>query len=358
MERIVSKRIIAAIVVAGSLLALSLDAAAARLTQVRMSVDEEPITVALADSMGFFAREGIEIVPVDLEKLTGQDYLMQEALMKGRLDASYHWFNHTIYGAKHGFPIQAVMVFNDAPGMTVLVANRVKDQVHGPADFKGRNVAEGAGYGTKSVITHFLASRAGLQPDSYTSVMLAKEGRTEAVIQGLKEGTVDVTTFEEPVVSKLMATHMVTPLLELTNRTSTEKALGAWFPAQSLMMSPQYIQAHPETVQHLVNAFVRTMRFINSHSVDEIVAKLPPGYFKGEDREAEIQQIRNTFSTFAKGNYAFSQAAVDMTVQMNLASGFDGSEEGQWRAGGDKSKVVPSRLYTNRFVETAMKAIP
>ena len=346
----------AALLVALSI-AAPVTALAAKLTPVRMSVDEEPIAVALAQSLGFFAKEGIEIVPVDLEKLTGEDYLMQQALMDGKLDASYHWFNHVIYGAKHGYPVQAVMVFNDAPGMKVLVASRVKDQIHGVADFKGRNVAEGAGYGTKSVVNHFMAAKAGLPPDAYTSVMLAKEGRTEAVIQGLKEGKVDVMTFEEPVLSALMATNMVTPLIDLMSRQSTEKALGAWFPAQTLMLSPAYIKAHPQTVQHLVNAFVRSMRFINSHSVDEVVANLPSDYFKGKDRGAEIKLIRDTISTQAKGNYAFEPAAVKMVVEMNNASAFDKSDEGQWRAGGDKAKVDMSKLYTNRFVEVAMKAI-
>ena len=343
---------------AAGLLGLACNALAAPLTQVRMSVDEEPIAVALAQSLGYFRSEDIDFVPVDLEKLTGEDYLMQEALVKGRLDASYHWFNHVIYGAKHGFPVKAVMVFNDAPGMTVLVAKRVKDQIHGVPDFKGRQVAEGAGYGTKSVVNHFMARKAGLPPDAWTSVMLAKEGRTEAVIQGLKENKVDVMMFEEPVVSSLKATGMVTPLLDLNSRATTEQQLGAWFPAQSLIMSPGYIEKHPATVQHLVNAFVKTMRFINSHSVDEIVAKLPADYFKGKDRDAEIQLIRNTISTQAKGNYAFTPAAVHMVVDMNLSSGFDKSGEGQWRAGGDKSKVVADQLYTNRFVDTAMKAIP
>ena len=75
---------------------------------------------------------------------------MRGSAGQGAIDAAYHWFNHVIYGAKHGFPVKAVMVFNDAPGMTVLVANRVKDQVRGVPDFKGRNIAEGAGYGTKA----------------------------------------------------------------------------------------------------------------------------------------------------------------------------------------------------------------
>jgi NitT/TauT family transport system substrate-binding protein len=141
------------------------------------------------------------------------------------------------------------------------------------------------------------------------------------------------------------------------DRASTEKMLGAWFPAQTLMLSPNYIKAHPQTVQHLVNAFVRSMRFINSHSVDEIVAKLPPDYFKGKDRDAEIKLIRDTISTQAKGNYAFTPAAVNMVAEMNNKAAFDKSDEGQWRAGGDKSKVVTSKLYTNHFVDNAMKAI-
>ena len=260
-------------------------------------------------------------------------------------------------GARHGFPIKAVMMFNDAPGMTVLVANRVKDQVRSVADFKGRNVAEGAGYGTKSVITHYLATKAGLPANSYHSVMLEKKGRTEAVIAGLREGKVDVMTFEEPVVSALIATGMVSPLLDMNSRATTERVLGAPFPAQSLLVSPHFIASHPDTVQHLVNAFVRSMRFINSHSVDEIVARLPADYFKDKDRDAQIKLIRDTVSTQAQGDYSFPPAAVQMVAQMNLASKFDASQEGRWRAGGS-AKIDPSDLYSNRFVDAAMKAIP
>ena len=345
-------------IIAAGLCGLAFSTLAAPLTKVRMSVDEEPIAVALAQSLGYFKSEGIEFVPVDLEKLTGEDYLMQEALVKGRLDASYHWFNHVIYGAKHGFPVKAVMVFNDAPGMTVLVANRVKDQIHGMADFKGRNVAEGAGYGTKSVVNHFMAHKAGVPDGAWTSVALVKEGRQQTVIKLLKANQVDVMMFEEPVVGALKATGLATPLLDLNSRATTEKQLGAWFPAQSLMLAPSYIEKNPETVQHLVNAFVKTMRFINSHSVDEIVAKLPADYFKGKDRKAEIQLLRDTYSTQAKGTFSFTPAVVQMVLDMNNGSAFDKSDEGQWRAGGDKSKAVAVQLYDNRFVDAAMKAIP
>ena len=356
-KRVASNLIAAALLAVGAVLAMPPLWAAGKLTQVRMCIDEDPITIRLARSLRYLEQEGIDIVPVDLEKIAGEDYLMQEPLMKGQIDACYHWFNHAIFGARHGFPIKAVMVFNDAPGMTVMVANRVKGEVRSVSDFKGRRIAEGAGYGTKSVITNYLAVKAGLPAHSYTPVMLGKEGRREAVIQGLKDGTVDVMTFQEPVASALMDTKMVSLLCDLNSGQSTAKMLGAAFPAQTLLMSPQYIEAHPDTVQHLVNAFVRTMRFINTRSAEEIAANLPPDYFTGKDRAAEVKLIRDTLPTFARGDYSFSPAAVKLVVEINLTSDFDKSVEGQWRATGDKSKVRPAELYTNRFVNKAMKDI-
>jgi NitT/TauT family transport system substrate-binding protein len=357
MKKPIAGSLLAAVILALGASLLSAASVAAKLTQVKMSIDEDPIVLRLAGSLGYLAREGIEIIPVDLERLAGEDYLMQEPLMKGQLDASYHWFNHAIFGARHGFPVKAVMVFNDAPGMTVMVANRVKDEVRGVADFKGRRIAEGAGYGTKAVITNYLTGKAGLPPHSYTPVMLGKEGRQEAVIQGLKDGTVDVMTFQEPVTSALLGTNMVTTLYDLNSKEGTTRVLGAAFPAQCLLVAPGYIRAHPDTVQHLVNALVRTMRFINSHSAEEIAAKLPPEYFGGKNREAEVKLLRDTLPTLARGDYAFSSEAVHLAADINLTSAFDASVEGQWRATGDKSRVREGDLYTNRFVDKAMRDI-
>jgi NitT/TauT family transport system substrate-binding protein len=333
-------------------------AAAQAFTPVRMSVDEDPIVIRLAESLGYFKMEGLQIVRVDLEKIAGQDYLMQEPLVKGQIDASYHWFNHTIFGARHGFPIKAVMVFNDAPGMTVMVANRVKDRVHSAADFKGRNVAEGAGYGTKAVITGYLAQRAGLARHAYMSVMVASEGRQQAVLDGLKQGQVDVMTFQEPLTSALRQSGMVTTLYDLNSPESTTKVLGAPFPAQSLLVSPAYLEAHRDTVQHLVNALVRAMRYVNSHDADQIAAQLPADYFKSKYRQAAIQYIRDTLPSYANGDYSFSPAAVKLVVDAVLSSDFDQSQEGQWRAKGDNSRVQVGHLYTNRFVDEAMRALP
>ncbi|TMA18944.1 MAG: hypothetical protein E6J84_05085, partial [Deltaproteobacteria bacterium] len=323
--------------------------------KVRMSIDEDPIVVRLAESLGYFEQEGIELQRVDVEKITGEDYLMQEPLAKGQIDAAYCWFNHAIYGARHGFPVQAVMLFNDAPGMKVLVADRAKGRVASAADFTGRNVAAGAGYGMKSVLTRYLASKAGA--GAYASVMMGKAGREEAVVKGLKEGTVDVMTFQEPITSSLLATGLATTLYDLDSGESTARALGARFPAQALLMSPETIAKRPEVVQRLVNALVRAMRFVNSHSAEEIAARLPADYFAGKDRRAELELIRAALPTYTRGDYSISPEEAQLAVDVNLSAVFDESDEGRWRGSGDVSRVRAADLYTSRFVSRAMNAI-
>lgn len=332
--------------------------AADGLTRIRMTIDEHPIVPQLAASLGYLEDEGIEIVPVDIASLSRHDFLLQQPLIDGRIDASYHWFNHAVFGARHNLPIRAIMLFNDAPGMTVLVANRLKDEIASAADFKARNVAEGAGYGTKSLITGYLTSKAGLPPRSYTPVMMESAGRQGAVLTGLVDGRVDVMTFQEPVTSALLATGLVSTLYDLNRRETTVQALGAEWPAQSLLMAPAFIDEHPDTVQRLVNALVRTMRFVNSHDAEEIAAKLPPEYFAGKDREAEIALIRNTLLSYARSDYSFSPAGVRLVVDAIQSSTFDASESGVWRATAENRRIDVDALYTNRFVKRAMHAIP
>ena len=206
--------------------------AADNLTKVRMSFDDDMVVTRLADSLGYFKQEGIEIVPVDILTLVKEDYLIQEPLAKGQVDAVEHWFNHTIFGARHGFPIQAVMMLDDAPAMKIIVANRVKDQIHSAADFKGRVIAEGAGYATKAVITGYMAHQAGLPRKSYTSINHPTEGRLKLVLADLKADKLDVMNFQEPITSGILDTGLATTLFDLTTRAGTKKALGTAFPAQ------------------------------------------------------------------------------------------------------------------------------
>lgn len=324
-------------------------------TKIRLSANE-PLIPQLAIGLGAFAAEGIDLEIVRVEDIAKADYLMQEPLVEGRLDASYHWFQHVVFGARHNLPLKAVLMANDTPNMKIFVANRLKDQVRSAADFKGRNVAEGHGYATKSLVTRYLAHHAGLPDHAYQPVLAETEGRREAVLKGLAENRVDILSFMEPMTSVIADTGQVTTLYDLTTRAGTVRAFSAPWPSHSLFLSAAYIEKNPATVQRLVNAFVRALRYFNSHTPEEIVAKLPAAYFGRMDRAAALDRIRKTQPGYAQGDYSFSPAGVKLVTDAILWSDFDDSEEGRFRATGD-AKFRPEDLYDNRFVEKAMKEI-
>ena len=329
--------------------------AAAAPTTVRLSAIDRLLT-DLGTSLGYFEREGLVIEIVKVETISHEDYLMQEPLVNGKLDASYHWFHHVVFGNRHNLPLKAVLKVCDSPGMKVLVANRVKDQVKGGADFKGRNIAEGAGYATKSMLMNLLARQGGVADTSYTPVNKEVEGRLENILKGLKDGRVDVMAFMEPMTTSLEESGQVSVLYDLTSRAGTVKAIGHEWLAQSVFVSDNFIAAHPDTVQRLVNAYVRTLRFVNAHSAEEIAAKLPAAYFAGKDRATEVTRIRKFLTNVARDDYAFSADATKFALDTLLVTKFDESDEGKFRRTGNE-KLTAGSLYTNHFVEKAMKEI-
>lgn len=329
--------------------------ASAAPTKIRMSVNE-PLITQLAVGLGAFAQEGLELEVVKVEQFAKEDYLMQEPLVQGKFDASFHWFQHVVFGARHNLPLKGVLMVADTPNMKIVVANRMKDQIRSAADFKGRNIAEGAGYATKSLVTNYLAFKAGLPRNSYHAVLPEVEGRREAVLKGIADDRVDVLSFMEPMTSAILDTKKVSVLYDLTSRAETVKAFGAPWPSHSLFLSAAFIEKNPETVQHLVNALVRALRFADSHTPEEIVAKLPASFFATSDRAAVLDRVRKTRSGYAHGDYRFPADGVKLVADAIVWSKFDSSDEGVWRATGD-TKFRYEDLYDNRFVEKAMGEI-
>jgi NitT/TauT family transport system substrate-binding protein len=313
--------------------------------------------VQLADARGDFRAEDIAVEIHDYHEFVPKDCQIYQPLNAGQLDASLHWFQHVFMGAGEGQPIVGLMLFNDAAGMSVLVANRVKDSIKGAADFKGRNVAEGVPLSTKSFVTNYLTVKAGLAPHSYTSVMREEDGRLEATVKGLQRGEVDIITCMDAQTTQYLATGQVTRLYDFTTKEAATRALGASFPAQCLLMAPSYAKAHPEVARKLVNAFTRTMRFVNSHTAAEIFAALPPSYAGKAGRDSTLARIEALMNTSARGDYAFHRADVELIRDAVFADTLIDDEEGRLRASTKKANPPLESYYDNRFVEKAMAAI-
>ncbi|MHB8813860.1 MAG: ABC transporter substrate-binding protein [Steroidobacteraceae bacterium] len=363
------------------LLALPLPLALAPLARARQSQDARAerfrirlapmpgighLVPELAHGLGYFREAGIEVEIINVMNYVDEDFYSTKLLNDGTIDAEICWFHRVIFGIGNDEPARAVFLIEDSPHLTVLVANRVRDRIHGAADFKGRTIADSAGFSTRHYLTDFILSRAGLSPRSYTAAPAEWSAKPEPLIAALQAGKVDIIASMEPMTSRLLATNLVTPLYELTSAAGTREALGDVWPARCLYLAPRYIDAHPDRVQRLVDVFARTMRFINSHTATEVVARMASGYFApdvdndswADYKRAKTEEIAKVQPSLAHGDYSIPPSAAKLVFDVILRTPFDTSPEGEYRRTAAQSgKVRPQMTYDNRFVERALKKI-
>ncbi|MBT8159707.1 MULTISPECIES: ABC transporter substrate-binding protein [Arthrobacter] len=299
----------------------------------------------VAEQLGYFKDENLAVTLLNKQEIkdleAGGD----------RLEAQVNWFQHAVFGVVNGKPQLAVMVLHDSPGITVMVSDAAKNDVRSAADFAGRRIAEGASHSAKGIVTSYLATRAGLPSGSYTPVMAAVDGRREAVTQGLQEGTVDVLTFMEPMTSYMKDTGLVSTLYDLGTRDSTVAELGAVWPAESVLVTPEFAKDHPEAVQGLVNAMARTLEYVRSSTPEQIAELLSSTYLAGKETAEAVQAIAKRWPTLSQGEYTISPESAQLIIDAIKACPFDDTVSGQTRAKVKTVDIDPSTLYTNSFVQ-------
>ena len=106
-------------------------------------------------------------------------------------------------------------------------------------------------------------------------------------------------------------------------------------------MSTDWVNAHKETVQHLANAFVKTLKWINTHSAAEIADKMPKEFMVG-DKDGWTKALEA-----GKGMYTVDgvMPAGGPETVLAVLSGFSKHLQGK--------TIDLSKTYTTEFVKAA-----
>jgi NitT/TauT family transport system substrate-binding protein len=107
-------------------------------------------------------------------------------------------------------------------------------------------------------------------------------GAGNTFIAAMQQGQIDAGMTTEPTISQMLKTGEAKILVEMRTEATTVAALGGTYPATCLYMQTEYVNAHKDTVQKLSNAFVKTLRWIHTHTAAEIAAKMPKDYQVGD----------------------------------------------------------------------------
>ena len=292
------------------------------------------LPAALADRLGYFREQGLDVQV--LSDTSGGH--AEDGLLTGSVQGVVGFYDHTIDLQAKGKFVQAVVQFSQAPGEAVVVATRQAEAIRSPADFGGHALGvTGLGSSTH-LLMQYLAAEHGVKKGDIT---VAGVGSGDAFAEALRAGRIDAGMTTEPTLSRLLKSGDARLLVDLRTPSAAAGELGGLYPAACLYMSVPWINTHRDEVQRLVNALVKSLRYIASHSAQDIAAQLPADYLAG-DRALYISTLQQSKAMFVADGVMPASGPANVLRVMRLAE----------RAVGGK-RIDLSRTYTTEFALAA-----
>ena len=291
--------------------------------------------VVVAERLGYLKDGGAIVTVMNIR----DDAPTAEMLLDGRVDAVMAYYHHNIVNRSEGRNLEAIVALGVTPGAKVLVANHARDKFKTPADLKGARIIAGGAGSSKTTVANALLLAGGHRIGDYTRI--ANESK-DKILAALKSGAADLVVAPTPDGSYYESAGVATVFADLTSVEGTRKSLGSLLPTSTVYMASERVKARPDIAQHLANAFVKTLKFINTHTPEEILAVIP-AEISGKDRAAYLQVLKEEIPMFANdGRMPVEDAAKEWQVLSEFNPKF--------------KSVKVEQTYTNAFVEEALRS--
>jgi NitT/TauT family transport system substrate-binding protein len=228
----------------------------------------------LSQRLGYFKDEGLNIEllsePAGIDATT--------SLVAGNVQGVVGFYDHTLDLQTKGKQVESVVQLAQTPGEVEIVSDKAAGSLNSPKDFSGKKLGvTGLGSST-DFLTKYLGVHDGVSTDKFTNVAV---GAGQTFISALQKGSIDGGMTTDPTVAQILDKKIGKVLVDMRTPEGSRKALGGLYPSSSLYMNTEWVNSHKDTVQKLANAFVRTLKWMSSHSAREIAAKMPSDYAQG-----------------------------------------------------------------------------
>ena len=248
----------------------------------------------LAQQLGYFKAENLDVTLID----EGSGQASEEEVVAGNVDAGSGAYVHPMVLNTLGKKIETICQFGIAPGEAEVVDASLTN-ISSVKDLAGKNLGvTDLGSGTH-VLTQAILGTAGLDPSKSQYVAVGAGNTFIAAIQQHKIAA-GMTTF--PTISRLVNTGKGKILVSLLTPAATRAALGGDYPFIGIFAKNDWVKSNKDVAQRLVNAYVKTLKFMHSHTAAEIADKMPTDYFAGDKASyvADLQSQLGIFGTDCK----------------------------------------------------------
>ncbi|MCW7945969.1 nitrate ABC transporter substrate-binding protein [Streptomyces hygroscopicus] len=246
----------------------------------------------LTQRLGYFDAEGL-----DVDLLSEPAGVQAEtALVSGQVQGAVGFYDHTLDLQTKGKHVQSVVQFSQAPGEVEIVSSKRTQDIASPKDFRGRKLGvTGLGSST-DFLTKYLAVRNGVNVGEFSPVAV---GAGPTFVSALEKGSIDGGMTTDPTVATVIQKDLGKVLVDMRTPQGSQEALGGPYPSSSLYMQTDWVESHKGTVQKLANAFVKTLKWMSSHTANEIAEKMPADYSQGNKTLYAIA-IKSTLPMFTR----------------------------------------------------------
>jgi NitT/TauT family transport system substrate-binding protein len=330
------------IVVATLALALSLAGAAHGQTpekkQITLGVGGKTalyyLPLTICERLGYFKEQGLDVTINDFRG--GAQSL--QALVGGSVDVVTGAYEHTIRMQAKGQDVRALIELGRFPGIVVALRKEKAAGYKSAADLKGMKIGVTAPGSSTNFFIWYLMSKAGLKPAdaSYIGV-----GIGPSAIAAIKKGELDALSNLDPVITKLEQDGDIKIIADSRSEEGTRAIFGGSNPAAVLYTRQDFIEKNPNTAQALVNAFYKTLKWLEKATPEQIAATVPEDYYLG-DKPLYIAAVKANKPVYSLTGL-ISQAGMKSAADMLLA--FDDELRG--------ANVDLAKTFDDRFVKKA-----
>ncbi len=269
-----------------------------------------PLTIA--ERQGYFKEFGLEMA---INDFAGGSRSLQ-ALVGGSVDAVAGAYEHTLRMQAKGQDIRAVVELLRFPSIVIGIRKDLAGKIKSAADFKGLKIGVTAPGSSTYITAVHAMTKAGLKA---TDAAFIGIGGGASGVAAMKKGEIDVISHLDPVISKLEADGDIITLIDTRTEAGTRALFGGSNPAACIYLKNDYITANPNTVQALVNAHYKALKWLEKATPDQVADAVPPEYHLG-DRSLYL-------AAFAKTREAYSRtgqsSAEGMTSVYDMLKALD-----------------------------------
>jgi NitT/TauT family transport system substrate-binding protein len=269
------------------------------------------LPVILAEAAGYFKEEGLN---VNVKIAPGQK--VYEALLAGDSD-----FIAVSYGS--------MMKINQQGKKIISVCNITKNclfhlvaqqGIQSLDDLKGKRIGVPKVGEEVTAVIRAALKREGIDPDK--EVKWVSVGIQATMIAAMKRGEIDavgaVGEWRDHLLRAVPGTHV---LIDYSKTEDLKEYLGATtYPLAHVQMTAGFTEKYPETTQRVVNAVMKSLNFINTHTPEECIDVVKDKYWAEADRQVLVKYMTEIKAAFSPDGIT-ERSGYDIVVRVNSEAG-------------------------------------